>query len=96
MGSGTITLRVLKPDPMPVRTSGTLVPTSRQLGQHAVLPLPGDKGLASGDGHQGVRVVVARGGDQGSRDGEIRSTRRLRGCDWFVFLEASSLWVCWP
>lgn len=31
MGSGTIMLRVMKPDPMPVRTSGTLVPTQGQV-----------------------------------------------------------------
>jgi hypothetical protein len=31
MGSGTITLRVLKPDPMPGRTGGTPIPTERQI-----------------------------------------------------------------
>ena len=55
MGSGTITLRVLKPDPMPVRTSGTLVPTSRQLGQHAVLPLPGGGPAISEQGQRRLK-----------------------------------------
>ena len=43
MGSGTSSLREMKPDPLP-RTSRDAGPylkrQSRQLGQHAVLPLP--------------------------------------------------------
>ena len=59
MGSGTITLRVLKPDPMPVadrdgqpyretdtRTSGQNARDQRQLGQHAALPLPWREGYS--------------------------------------------------
>jgi hypothetical protein len=36
MGSGTITLSVLKPDPMPGRTGGTPIPTWRKWYSRAV------------------------------------------------------------
>jgi hypothetical protein len=44
MGSGTITLSVLKPDPMPGRTGGTPIPTERQMHGPAGTLVPTEDG----------------------------------------------------
>jgi hypothetical protein len=47
MGSGTITLSVLKPDPRPGRTGGTPIPTGRQMHGPAGTLVPTEDGQGS-------------------------------------------------